>query len=183
MKKLLLLLSFVLLCSGTYSQEELKFSKVIQSPTNSDKLSLHVALRSFVASYYKNSQNVIQMDDKEAGIIICKATTIFPSPSLTLSAYEGFLDYTLKLQSKDGRVRVEVSTFMHHNLPGNQKAANIGLLTTSDVYATSGIQKKYHNKVWLMLKEKAVTTSEDIFAKIEEYLSNNTNSIESEEEW
>lgn len=51
------------------------------------------------------------MDDKDAGIIICKATSLFDSPSLMLSAYEGWLDYNLKLQARDGRVRVEISNF------------------------------------------------------------------------
>ena len=79
------------------------------------------------------------MDDKDAGIIICKATSLFDSPSLMLSAYEGWLDYNLKLQARDGRV------FFHHNKPGNQKKAQLGFLTTADIYADSGIQKKHHN--------------------------------------
>ena len=82
------------------------------------------------------------MDDKDAGIIICKATSLFDSPSLMLSAYEGWLDYNLKLQARDGRVRVEISNF---NKPGNQKKAQLGFLTTADIYADSGIQKKHHN--------------------------------------
>lgn len=88
-----------------------KIFKVIQSENNADKNSLYAALRSFMAIYYANSQNVIQMDDKDAGILIGKATSVFDSPSMMLSAYEGWLDYNLKLQARDGRVRVEVSHF------------------------------------------------------------------------
>lgn len=37
---------------------------------------------------------------------------------MMLSAYDGWLDYNLKLQARDGRVRVEVFHFFHHNKPG-----------------------------------------------------------------
>ena len=56
-----------------------------------------------------------------------------------------YFDYNLKLQARDGRVRVEISNFFHHNKPGNQKKAQLGFLTTADIYADSGIQKKHHN--------------------------------------
>ena len=118
---------------------------MIQAESAADKATLYTMLRSFGSTYYHDSQKVIQMDDKDAGIIICKATSLFDSPSLMLSAYEGWLDYNLKLQARDGRVRVEISNFFHHNKPGNQKKAQLGFLTTADIYADSGIQKKHHN--------------------------------------
>ena len=48
------------------------------------KIAYNAALRSFMAIYYANSQNVIQMDDKDAGILIGKATSVFDSPSMML---------------------------------------------------------------------------------------------------
>ena len=77
MKKLLLSLLLMLVTLTVFSQEELKFSKVIQSETKADKKQLYAVLRSFVATYYHNSKEVIQMDDKDAGILICKATSVF----------------------------------------------------------------------------------------------------------
>lgn len=81
MKKALLLFVLMSLTLFTHAQEnnyeELKFFKVIQSENNADKNSLYAALRSFMAIYYANSQNVIQMDDKDAGILIGKATSVF----------------------------------------------------------------------------------------------------------
>ena len=186
MRKTILLLILTIFIVGlvqAQESEELKFSKVIQSETGADKAALYTSLRSFISTYYHNSQNVIQMDDKEAGIIICKATSIFDSPSLMLSAYEGWVDYNLKLQARDGRVRVEVFHFFHHNKPGNQKKAQLGVLTTAEEYTDSGIQKKYHNKVWLLLKEKAELISNDIFSGAEKALKEGATFNSQEEDW
>lgn len=125
MKKVLLSLLLMLVTLTVFSQEELKFSKVIQSESEADKTTLYSTLRSFISTYFHDSKQVIQMDDKDAGIIICKATSIFNSPSLMLSAYEGWIDYNLKLQARDGRVRIEVFHFFHHNKPGNQAKAQL----------------------------------------------------------
>ncbi len=187
MKKALFLFVLMSLALSTHAQEgdyqELKFSKVIQSENNADKATLYASLRSFMATYYRNSQDVIQMDDKDAGILIGKATSIFDAPSMVLSAYEGWLDYNLKLQARDGRVRVEVSHFFHHNKPGNQKKAQLGVLTEAEEYTDKGLQKKYHNKIWLMLKEKAEKISLDIFANVEAAIKEGASISSEEDNW
>lgn len=183
MKKVLLSLLLMLVTLTVFSQEELKFSKVIQSESEADKTTLYSTLRSFISTHFHDSKQVIQMDDKDAGIIICKATSIFNSPSLMLSAYEGWIDYNLKLQARDGRVRIEVFHFFHHNKPGNQAKAQLGILTTAEEYANSGIQKKYHNKVWLLLKEQAEDISNKVFAGIEKAMKEGATINSQEEEW
>ena len=100
-----------------------------------------------------------------------------------LSAYEGWIDYNLKLQARDGRVRIEVFHFFHHNKPGNQAKAQLGILTTAEEYANSGIQKKYHNKVWLLLKEQAEDISNKVFAGIEKAMKEGATINSQEEEW
>lgn len=183
MKKLLLTLLLFIAFSNVYSQEELTFSKVIQSESGADKDALYTSLRSFVSTYFHDSKQVIQMDDKDAGIIICKATSIFNSPSLMLSAYEGWIDFNLKLQARDGRVRAEVSHFFHHNKPGNHSKSQLGVLTTAEEYTDTGMQKKYHNKVWLLLKQQAEDISNKAFAGIEKALKDGSDPSTKEEEW
>lgn len=182
MKKVLLSL-LLFMSISVMAQEELSFSKVIKADSASNKESLFVTMRSFLATYYKDSKRVIEMEDKDAGLIIGKATSIFNAHSLFLSAYDGFLDYNVKIQTKDGRVKVEVNHFFHHNIPGHQSAANLGVLTTSEVYATSGIQKKYHNKVWEMLKVQAENVSNNIFIEVEQALKNVTPNKLNDDNW
>lgn len=183
MKKVLLSLLLMLVTLTAFSQEELKFSKVIQSEAKSDKAHLYALLRSFVATYYRNSKEVIQMDDKEAGILICKATSVFDAPGMMVAAYDGWVDYNLKLQVRDGRVRVEVFRFFHHNKPGNQAKAQLGVLTTAEEYTNTGMQKKYHNKIWVMLKEHAENISNDIFSGVEKTIKDDVVTDTQEDNW
>jgi len=162
-----LLISSMAYCQSDAEIKELTFSKVIQDEHNANKTDLYTIMRGFIGVYFKNSQKVIQMDDREAGVIICKGTSIFETHSLMLSSYDGWLDFTLKIQTRDGRVKIDVSNFFHHNKPGYAEKSNLGVLTTSDIYTDKGMAKKYHNKVWGMLKEKASTISGDIFNEAE----------------
>lgn len=172
MKKVLFAIVLLLSASVSSAQNEnglepLTFSKVIQDEHNANKADLYTIMRGFITMYFKNSQKVIQMDDREAGVIICKGTSIFDAPGLMLSSYSGWLDFTIKIQTRDGRVKIDVSNFFHHNKPGNAEKSNLGLLTTSEIYTDKGLSKKYHNKVWGMLKEKAASVSDDIFNEAE----------------
>lgn len=170
MKKTLFILVLLFVVLGISAQSdvrELTFSKVIQDEHNANKADLYTIMRGFITMYFKNSQKVIQMDDREAGVIICKGTSIFNAQGLMLSSYDGWLDFTIKIQARDGRVKIDVSNFFHHNKPGNYDKSNLGLLTTSEVYTDKGSLKKYHNKVWGMLKEKAAGISDDIFNNAE----------------
>jgi len=172
MKKVLFTITLLLFSSIISAQNDnevgdLTYSKVIQDEHNASKSDLYSVMRGFISMYFKNSQKVIQMDDKDAGIIICKGTSIFDTHNMMLSSYDGWLDFSLKIQTRDGRIKIEVSSFFHHNKPGYAEKSNLGGLTTADLYTDKGIAKKYHNKVWGMLKEKAFSISEDIFNEAE----------------
>ena len=77
MKKLFLLL-FVSMgyFFSSYGQEKLTFSKVIEVK-DVDKTSIYISLRDWISTYYRDTQEVLQMDDKDAGIIIGKAIFLY----------------------------------------------------------------------------------------------------------
>lgn len=56
MKKVLLSLLLMLVTLTVFSQEELKFSKVIQSESEADKTTLYSTLRSFISTYFHDSK-------------------------------------------------------------------------------------------------------------------------------
>lgn len=68
------------------------------------------------ATSYKNSKAVLQMQDKELGIIIGKAgfTAVFPAKGLIPTTSE-FIEYTIKLQFKDGKLKYTISNFIPTN--------------------------------------------------------------------
>jgi hypothetical protein len=83
-------------------------SKIIEELPET-KNDIYIKVRSYFATAYKDAKSVIQMDDKEAGIIIGKGvfsnvyyySANFKTVPVTYSAY-----HTLRVDIKDGRARV-----------------------------------------------------------------------------
>ena len=75
------------------------------------------AAKVWIAKTFRSAKDVIQNDDKDAGIIVLK-------PLFQLFATEkGYIHYTLTLLFKDGRYKYELSDFYHTggNENGTQK--------------------------------------------------------------
>ena len=74
MKKYILLISLItILTNNSFSQENLTFSKIIKADSVS-KTELFVVINDWFASNYNSANDVIQMSDKDAGIIIGKGS-------------------------------------------------------------------------------------------------------------
>lgn len=87
--------------------------------------------------------------------------------------YDGYITYTIKVNIKDNRYRVELINFKHSVKAGNSPQCALGFITTSEKYAESGMSKNYQNNVWSDIKLKAEQYSNEIF----ESLANSTKSI------
>ena len=75
------------------------------------KEELYARGKVYFANAFKSAQNVIQADDREAGLVIGKAWQQVYISSLGLSIPMK-LWYTVKLAFKDGRYRYDVTDFM-----------------------------------------------------------------------
>lgn len=73
--------------------------------------------RQWVAQAFKSAQDVIQMDDKDSGVIIAKGNMQYPcSGSWLCSGYnDARVKFTLKIESRDGRARVTFSDIVHYS--------------------------------------------------------------------
>ncbi|MDU6663528.1 MAG: DUF4468 domain-containing protein [Bacteroides sp.] len=149
----------------TQKVKTLSFAKVIEVE-NKSKNEIYSGLRIWVAENYKSAQAVIQMEDKDAGVILVKALFSYEYGKLRYSAYTGHVDYTLKLQAKDGRFRAEMSNFTHTNKVGNAPNCSLGLITTAEEYTDKGMHKTFHNNVWNDIKKKAEAESLLIFLSL-----------------
>ncbi len=119
------------------------------------------------------------MEDPTTGTIILKA--IFPfKKGGVYKAYEGKIDYTLKLQSKDGRFRVEMSGITHENTPGHASDCSLGVITTAEKSGKGGLNKGSHNKIWKEIKEKSAAQFDELVASLKA-LTNFT--AAEEEDW
>jgi len=166
MKKLLFYLPFFILFATANAQEPLSFSKVIESP-NKSKTEFFNVVNDWFAVNYNSAQDVIQMADKDAGIIIGKGAESYTLGKTMYLCYDGFINYTVKVQFKEGRCKVEINNFAHSVLPKNSAGCNIGLITTAQEYKTEGMGKNIINKVWYDLKDKAEGIANHIFIEME----------------
>lgn len=173
----MLLMLFVSIVAAS-QDKPLTFSEVIQAEGKS-QAEIYGGLREWVATNYINGKAVTQMEDATTGTIILKALFPFKKGGM-YSAYEGNVNYTLKLQAKDGRFRAEMSGITHENKPGRAADCSLGLITTAEKSGKGGINKIGHNKIWNELKQKAA----DNFAVTVASLKNITTfTAEAEDDW
>lgn len=183
MKKLFLSMFIMLMAVTAFSQEKLTFSQVILAE-KLDKASLYATLREWVATTYIDSKEVIQMDDKDAGIIICLGVEKFKTPrGLVYQAFDGIIKYTLKLQAKDGRCKVELSNLIHDNYPNKSQSYNLGLITDAEIFKEKGAEKKFYNNGWNDVKEASKMFYETVLFSLKKKIEVAKPLIDSSEDW
>ncbi len=95
------------------------------------KTDLYLKGKEWIATTFKSANDVIQMDDKEGGIIIGKGVIkIDPTCEVCGASgihktQSGFIEFTFKIEFKDGRYRYEFTNFNHKadNSGGNLENA------------------------------------------------------------
>lgn len=148
-----------------YSQERLSFSKVIQADSI-DKTNIYLGVKEWFGLNFVSAKSVIDVDDKDAGLIIGSGNTQF-SKSFVYACYSGWLYYTIKVQCRDGRYKVDITNFRHEIKRGNSSGCELGLLTTAEKYNQGGTQKGANNKVWKELQVKAKDLADTFFDKFD----------------
>lgn len=73
---------------------------------------LYTRARVWFAKTFKSANHVIQMEDKENGILIGKAAMKVYHKAM-VTHYHGLINYTVTIQVKDGRFKYSISDFNH----------------------------------------------------------------------
>lgn len=165
MRKLLLvlLLSLPVVLSA---QERLSFDKVINTE-GVDKQSLYVGVKEWFGMNFKSAKSVIEVDDKDAALIIGNSNVEYGKSNILYACYTGWLKFSIKIQCRDGRFRVELTNFVHEIKKGNSSGCELGMLTTDEDYGKGGLQKGSNNKIWKELKEKAQDIADLYFDRLQ----------------
>lgn len=163
MKNIFFFILFAL-SSAVYGQEKLAFEKVIETDSLG-KDGVFLIVNDWFVSAYKSAKNVIQISDKEGGLIVGNATMSYSMAGASYMCYTGNVNYNIRVECKENRFRATLSDFRHVSSSGNS-SCSLGLITNSEVFATKGASKKYHNKVWLDIKSKCEEYSNKIFASM-----------------
>lgn len=166
MKKLITLLFFALIIFPVLAQEPLTFSKVIQTDSIG-KDALFAVINEWFASTYNSANDVIQMNDKQAGTIVGKGIVDYYCQDVFSRCYDGFLEYTIKAFVKDNRYKVELTNFKHKACLDCAAVCSLGIVTDAPIYTDKWPGKKYDNAVWDDLKFKAQKESDKLISSLE----------------
>ncbi|MGB1050834.1 MAG: DUF4468 domain-containing protein [Chitinophagales bacterium] len=143
----------VLVCG----QETLTYEEVIQVESMSKEELFNRAKFWFVASY--NSYNdVLQLEDKENGVIIGKANIKYEPSFLSGSGTtRGVVSYMIKVSTKEGRYKYEITDFFHdpYDKSNTISRYSVGMITNDEENPNpKAMAKGWSNKVWKDIKSQ-----------------------------
>lgn len=162
MKKTITLL-FACLCLAGKAQtiqvsgEPIQFTKILKVDSTKTKDDLYSNGLEWFATNYKNSKYVLQMQDKDAGLILGKATI-----SVLMGTRVEYVDYTIKMAFKNGRIKYDLSDFTNNSY---------GLIKDGEVVKANWMIKGMVKKQYAMIKKKSAEEVYMIASSIESSFS------------
>ena len=153
MKKCLFFMLMVFSLNVIAQEKPIQCDSVIQAKDKTAE-QIYTTVKAWLATSFNSANDVIQMDDSDNGIIICKGAFEYKAPGgLSYRYIDGWVNYTLKIQIREGRFKISMGNFIHEssNLE-YKKTWSFGLITDRDKFKPSGMQDKRWLKTWPDLK-------------------------------
>jgi hypothetical protein len=169
MKKIVLFYLFVLssfYSAGQQNSKNLIFESIEMVDSTTKKETLYLNAVEWVGKHFANANKVIQISDKEAGIILVKGSFKYEVPGNMLSGAEKrMISFMLKLSFKDGKYKMEMSDFIDDVL-GN---------ITEDDYQDDASIKKNMQKQWKIAQQETQSNIVAVHKSIKEFMEKNIN--------
>lgn len=179
MKKFLSLLALILMSISAFA-EPLSYSEVIEVPGRT-QTEIYGGIKQWVALNFRSANAVTQMDNPEQSILIVKGNFEYEYGSFFMSAYTGWVSFTLKFQAKDGRFKVTMTDFVHENKKGNAPDCSLGYVTDDEKSGQGGLNKLAHDKAWRDIKKKCRNRFESIVNSLKTFKG--YNGIDEDDDW
>lgn len=122
------------------------YEGVVEVPGVS-KADLYTRAYAWIAKTYRSANDVIQMQDKEAGQLVAKGLTRVTARAMGMDMDAGVVRHTLSIYVKDGKYKYVITNLKHDDL--RPKAASVGPLESENL--PFGMSKK----VWANMKGQA----------------------------
>ena len=172
MKKYFFLLS--ILISGLCSAQNLSYSNVLQAEGKSAK-DIYNSVKMWSATAFSSAKNSTQVDDAEKCFISFNSNTDYRYGSISMAAYDGWINFTLTVQSRDGRYKVEMLNIVHENKPTATKSCQLGV-----VLADEEAYKGFNKKVASDIKFKVAALFDQLCLSLQESVNKEANLAEDE---
>ncbi len=184
MKRVLFLLLALISLNVMAQEKPIQCDSVIQAEGKNVSV-LYPQIRAWAAMTFNSAQDVIQMEDANNGILICKGAFSYRAPGgMTYRCIDGAVNYSLKIQIRDGRYKVTMSGFTHESFDPSWKSTwSFGLITDREKFKPSGLQDKRWLKTWPDLQQKCVAYFNEIVRSLSMATSENNAIIDTEDDW
>jgi hypothetical protein len=169
MKKISYLILFMLFAvkSNLYCQEFpldsktnlYTFTDVVIVKDSVSKDELFNRSKNCFVSLFKNSQKVIQEENRENGVIVGKGNIKVYAKALGMTAPAGYVNFTISLYVKNGRYKYIISNFIHEGSGSNMPS--VGNLENEKPGSFS-----WTNKQWNDVKNQVYNEIDNIIVTI-----------------
>lgn len=122
----------------SYGQDGFKWNKV--DSVNKTKSEIYSDTKTYIAKTWNSAQNVIQNDDKDAGIILIKGSSK-QSTVYCLSTFEYNYNYTITFMIKDNKVKILCSDVICNSAYGGNVSINLLPPFDGENYTGTGMNK------------------------------------------
>lgn len=167
-------LVYALICLPFFAYSQLSLEKIVEVDSTSSGV-LYNRAKSYVAKHYDTLDQVINLDDKDAGTIILNLNFKYNCTLSTgFATYSGNISYTLELFFKDNRYKYRFSNFKHHTE---------GIITDAEEHPKDfryKSEKRYFNKLWKDIKIQINTEIKEVSTSLETAM---LIPLESEKDW
>jgi hypothetical protein len=167
MRTFIILMLGLLTTLSTRAQDTI-FQEVVKVDLSKEEL--YSSLRLWVYDGFRSPKDVIQYEDQESGTIIVRGSLEI-SPNLYLT--KGYVYFSLKLESKDGRFRYTFEDFDHIGESGTS-----GGSLADDRPDCGGL--KMTKGGWKMVKEQRNETIEAVILSITDHVKSEN---DNDEDW
>lgn len=165
MKRIIVMGVFLLCWISVNAQEKIAYSKVIKADSISSE-GIFVSIKEWLSMEFKKGNNAIELEDKEAGLIVANTSSGYKKNGLSYVWTEGFINYKINIQIREGRFKVTITNFQL-KCKENNYGERIGILTVAEESNYTGLGKKQCNEVWNDMKTKVQGISESWFKSFE----------------
>jgi hypothetical protein len=162
MKKIAFLVLILMSVSITVKSQKYVIDKIIDSDSTSKDV-LYFRAMEWFSTTYKSASDVIQMNDKDQGIIIGKGAMKTYVKILGTREYAGLVYYTIKLSFKDNKYRYEINNVYHDRAYSKLSGSGGDLNNETPACGNLNMPKKY----WQTIKYYADEGLNNLIASLE----------------
>lgn len=163
------LLSLFALIPALCSAQNLQYSNVYQAEGKSAN-EIYNSVKAWSATAFTETKTATQVDNPDNCFISFSSNIKYSYGSLSMAAYDGWIDFTLTVQCRDGRYKVEMLNITHENKPTATRSCRLGAIA-----ADENSYKSFNKKVAADIKIKTAALYDSLCKSIQESMKKEAN--------